>query len=94
MSDLLGPRDRQQRETHRHYDTFEDFLRADFFAVFFAGLPRPIEAVSQLGCLHFGQRTGRESTRLNHACPHRRHSQILSIGMVILYLFAMIANFC
>jgi hypothetical protein len=64
------------------------FFAAFFFAV--GGRPTPIDFVSQFGCLHFGQRTGRAATRLTQAWPHRRQSQTIFAGMG---MFAMIAGF-
>jgi hypothetical protein len=67
------------------------------FAVFFFAFGgRPIgntpAATSQFGCLHFGQRIGLPATRLTHAWPQRRQSQIISAGIGI-SLFAIIAEF-
>jgi len=56
-----------------------------FFPAFFFGLPSfsVPTGTSQSCSLHFGQRTGLPATRLTHACPQRRQSQIMWRGIGI-----------
>ena len=70
---------------------FFAFLAAAFF------FGRPIgstpTATSQFGCLHFGQFFGLPSARLTHSWPQRRHSQIISSGIAIFFLYVHIITF-
>jgi hypothetical protein len=54
-------------------------------AFFFGGLPigNSPAGISQFGCLHFGQRTGREATRFTQPWPHRKHLHIMLFGICI-----------
>jgi hypothetical protein len=63
---------------------------ATFLTVFF-GLPTLLLAISQFGCLHFGQRAGLVWIRLTQECPHRRQSHIMCFGIGI--TLAIIAGF-
>lgn len=72
---------------HQHESCVQYLEVAHTFGFFSAlragGLPilsRPA-GMSHFGCLHFGQRTGRVSTRLTQEWPHRLHSQIMLLGI-------------